>query len=71
MKQGHQQNKLIQPDIDDQGHISEVGHIIHSLVILNMTPYSLQVLFKETTSSTKKKGSVYMTHTVNGRILEG
>ena len=71
MKQGHQQNESIQPDIGDQGHISEVGHIIHSLVILNMIPYSLQVLLKKLQAVQRRKGSVYKTHTVNGEILEG
>ena len=72
MKQGHQQNEPIQPDIDDQGHISKVGHIIHSLVILNMIPHSLQVLLKKLLQVVqRRKGSVYMTHIVNGEILEG
>ena len=55
MKQGHQQNESIQLDIDDQGHISEVCHIIHSLVILNMTPYSLQVLLQKLQAVQRKR----------------
>ena len=55
MKQGHQQNESIQPDIDDQRHISKVGHIIHSLVILNMIPYSLQVLLKKLQAVQRKR----------------
>ena len=55
MKQGYQQNEPIQPDIDDQGHISEVGHIIHSLVILNLIPYGLQVLLKKLQTVQRKR----------------